>query len=180
MCNKLLMNGVDTEQFRQFVTNQFPPGDCIPQHPTSLTETFGAITHHRLWDYFHYSPLVHIVQTFGANDPEMQFWVQTYKNDLKAYSIVATLDDYFESDHDHPVADIPPAKRAKYEPHYYHPVEWGSTMINHTLQYLDEVWKLFSSHYLDLPDSLPTALVDRVCMALGEKITKVNVLHEEL
>ena len=180
MCNKLLMNGVDTEQFRQFVTNQFPPGDCIPQHPTSLTETFGAITHHRLWDYFHYSPLVHIVQTFGANDPEMQFWVQTYKNDLKAYSIVATLDDYFEADRDHPVADIPPAKRAKYEPHYYHPVKWGSTMINHTLLYLDEVWKLFSSHYLELPDSLPTALVDRVCMALGEKITKVNDLHEEL
>ena len=33
--------------------------------------------------------------------------------------------------------------------------------VNHSLQYLAEVWEMFSSHYL-LPDSPPTTLLDRV------------------
>lgn len=61
VCNKLYKNGVDIKAFRLFVTNQFPPGDCIPQSPTSLTDVFEAITNHHLWNYFHYSPLVRIV-----------------------------------------------------------------------------------------------------------------------
>lgn len=58
VCDKLLKNGVSIERFRLFVKNQFPPGDCIPPPPASLTEIFEAITHHHLWNYFHYSPLV--------------------------------------------------------------------------------------------------------------------------
>ena len=80
VCKKLFSNGVDIEQFRLFVANQFPPGDCIPPPPASLTEIFEAITHHGLWDCFHYSPLVHIAKKFGAGDHEMASWVQTYKN----------------------------------------------------------------------------------------------------
>ena len=171
--DKLFKNGVDTEQLRLFVTNQFPPGDCIVPPSASLTEIFEAITHHRLWDYFHYSPLVHIVQKFG--DDEMKDWVQTYKKHLKAYIVVATLENYIEDDLD--VADLPPAKRAKYDPHYYHPVKWENALIDHTLQYLGEVWELFSSHYL-VPESPPTALVGRVYMALGGKITKVKCISK--
>ena len=159
VCNKLFKNGVNIKDFRLFVTNQFPPGDCIPRSPTSLTEVFEAITHHRLWDYFHYSPLVRIVQTFGANDPEIESWVQTYKQDLKAYSLVATLEDYIEADLD--VAGPPPANCAKYDPCYYTPVEWKTKFVDHSLQYLADVWELFSSHYL-VPDCPPTALLDRV------------------
>ena len=159
VCNKLFKNGVNTKVFRLFVTNQFPPGDCIPQSPTNLTEVFEAITHHRLWDYFHYSPLVQIVQTFGANDDEMESWVQTYKQDLKAYSLVATVEDYIEADLDN--ADTPPLDCAKYDPRYYTPVEWKTKFVDHTLQYLAEVWELFSYRYL-VPDSPPTALLDRV------------------
>ena len=161
MCDKLFKNGVNVKQFRVFVMNQFPPGDCIPQPPASFTEIFEAITHHRLWDYFHYSPLVHIVRTFGANDPEMEGWVQTYKQDLKAYSVVTTLKDHVDADLDIDIADPPPAKRAKYDPHYHRPVEWKTNFVDHTLQYLAEVWELFSSRYL-VPDSPPTALLDRV------------------
>ena len=150
--------------------NQFPPGDCIPRSPTSLTEIFEAITHHRLWDYFHYSPLVRIVQKFGSSDQEMERWVQTYKQDLRAYQLVATVEDYIETDLD--VADPPPARCdldiadlptscAKYDPRYYHPMEWKTKFIDHSLQHLTEVWELFSSHYL-MPDSPPTALLDRV------------------
>ena len=112
VCNKLVKNGVDTEQVRLFVTNQFPPGDCIPPAPASLTEIFQAITHHRLWDYFHYSPLVTIAKKFCANDDEMEGWVQTYKQDLKAYSFVMKVEDYIEADLVN--ADTPPAKRARY------------------------------------------------------------------
>ena len=159
VCNKLFKNGVNTKDFRLFVTNQFPPGDCIPRSPTSLTEVFEAITHHRLWDYFHYSPLVRIVQTFGANDPEMEGWVETYQKDLKAYQLVTTVECYIESDLD--VDDLPPANCAKYDSRYYTPVEWKTNFIDHSLQYLSEVWKVFSSQYL-VPDSPPTALLDRV------------------
>ena len=142
-----------------FVTNQFPPGDCIPRSPTSLTEVFEAVTHHRLWDYFHYSPLVQIARKFGAGDPEMESWVVTYEKDLKAYSLVATLEDYIENNLD--VADPFPANVAKYDPRYSCPVEWKTNFLDHSLQYLAEVWESFSSHYL-VPDSPPTALLDRV------------------
>ena len=82
VCDKLVKNGVDTLQVWLFVTNQFPPGDCIPPPLASLTEVFEAITHHRLWNFFHYSPLVRIAKRFGANDNEMEGWVNTYKQDL--------------------------------------------------------------------------------------------------
>ena len=146
VCDKLSKNGVDIEQFRLFVQTQFPPGDFIPPPPAGFTEVFRAITYHGLWDYLHSSPLVHIANKFGASDPEMEGWVRTYKKDLKAYSLVAKLEDYIEADLD--VADPPPAKRAKYDPRYYTPVEWKAKFINPSLQYLNEVWELFSNHYL--------------------------------
>ena len=159
VCNRLFKNGVNTKEFRLYVMNQFPPGDCIPQSPTSLTEVFDAITHHRLWDCFHYSPLVRIVQTFGANDPEMERWVQTYKQDVKAYRLVTTVEEHIETDLD--VAHTHSSKTAKYDPRYYTSVEWKTEFIDHSLQYLAEVWEFFSSRYLG-PSSPPTALLDRV------------------
>ena len=155
VCDKLFEKGVSIERFRMFVKNQFPPGDFIPQPPASLMEIFEAITDHGLWDYFHYSPLVHIVRTFGANDPEMKDWVQTYKQDVKAYSIVTTLEDDIDAD------IYTSAQKAKYDPRYCCPVEWKTNFVDHTLQYLTEVWELFSSRYL-FPDYPPTALLDRV------------------
>ena len=160
MCNKLVEKGVNIEQFGLFVKNQFPPGNCIPPPPASVTEIFGAITHNRLWDYFHYSPLVRIADMFVAGDPEIKDWVEAYKKDLKAYSTLTTVEEYIEAGLN--IADPPPADIAKYNPHYYCPVEWKTNFINHTLQYLAEVWDLFSSHYL-VPDSPPTALIDHLC-----------------
>ena len=159
VCDKLSKKGVDIEQFLLFVKNQFPPGDCIPPHPARLTEIFQAITHHRLWDCLHYSPLVRIAEKFGEDDSEMKGWVQTYKNDLKAYRLLTTVEDYIEAHLD--VADTPPVKRAKYDPHYYQPVEWKTKFMDHSLQYLADVWEKFSALYL-IPDSPPTAMLDRV------------------
>ena len=159
VCSKLFENGVSSEQFYLFVKNEFPPGDCFPPPPAGLAEIFGAITYHGMWDYFHYSPLVHVAKTFAAGDLEMEGWVQSYEKDLKSYLLSTALNDYIEADLE--VADTPPTKRAKHDPRYYCPVEWKTEFINHSLQHFAEVWKLFSSRYL-APDAPPTALLDHV------------------
>ena len=168
VCGKLFKKGVNIEEFRLFVTNQFPPGNCIPPPPASLTEIFESITRHGLWDCLHYSPLVRIAKRFGAGDPEIDGWVQTYKKDLKAYSITTTVEDFIEADLDVTDLDLPPAKTAKCDRRYCCPVEWKTNFLDHSLKYLVEVWEMFSNRYL-MPDSPPTALLDRVregCFAI--------------
>ena len=181
VCERLVKNGVNIELVRLFVENQFPPGDCIPPPPAGLIEIFRAITHHGLWDYFHYSPLVKIVQKFGAQDLELESCVETYKKDIKSFRLVTKVEDVIDADLD--FADLPPAKEAKYatdgdeadldvahfppeekaknDLHYYCPVEWKTEFIDHSLQYLTEVWEEFSCHYL-CPKSPPTALLHHV------------------
>ena len=157
MCDKLVKNGVKIETFRLFVVNQFPPGEFIPPSPAGLAEIFEAITHHGLWDYFHYSPLVRIVKKFGAGDSEMEDWVKDYKKDLKAYRIVTNVESYVETYLD----NSPSAESTKNDIRYNQTMEWKTEFLDHSLQYLTEVWESFSSHYL-VPDSPPTALLDRV------------------
>ena len=164
VCNKLFNLGVDIEQIRLFVKKQFPPGDFVPPPSATLIVIFEAVTQHGLWNYFHYSPLVLIARNFGGGDSEIEGWVQTYKEDLKAYSLVAKLEDYIKADVD--IANHPQAKRAKYDSHYCLPVEWKTKLTDHSLQYLAEVWEMFSSHYL-MPESPPTALFDCVCKRKG-------------
>ena len=160
VCEKFEQMGVDIRKFRQYVAIQFSPGNCIPSSPTSLMDIFDAITHHGLWDYFHFSPLVTIIKKFGAGDPEMKTWIEEYKKDLKSYKLVATLEDYIDSeikDHSEP----PRAQKAKDDPSYFTQMEWKTEFVDHSLQYLTDVWEMFSSHYL-LPESPPTALLERV------------------
>ena len=152
--------GINIAEFVLFVVALFPPGDCIPPSPTDLSKVFQAITRHGLWNYFHYSPLVQIAEKFGAGDPEMEAWVQNYRKDLRAYAILRKVEDCIESDLD-TCAGQSQAHSAKYDPRYNCPVEWKTEFVDHSLQYLAEVWKMFSGHYL-LPDSPPTALLDRV------------------
>ena len=131
MCDKLVKNGVEVELFQLFVENQFPPGDCIPPPPASLTEIFRAITHHGLWNYLHYSPLVKIIEKFGAKDPQMESWVETYERDLRSFCLATKVEET-----DLGVADFSLEERAKYDLHYYCPVEWKTEFIDHSLQYL--------------------------------------------
>ena len=162
---KLLKKRVNIKIFRSFVIDLFPPGKCIPPLPTSLMEIFEAITYHGLWDCFHYSPLERIIQRFVGNDTEIKECVQSYEKDLKAYQLVTAAEDYIDTGlgiaDPCPALNAPPAMRAKYDLDYYTPVEWKTKFIDSSLQYLAEVWKVFSSHYL-MPESPPTALLDRV------------------
>ena len=154
--DKMIKNGIDVEEFRLFVAILFPPGDCIPQSPTDLTKVFEAITHHGLWDSLHYSPLVRIVQKFGASDPDMEAWIQNYKKDVKAYTIVTSIEDRIDAcAHQSQVDSI------KYDPRYNCPMEWKVEFVDRSLQHLTDLWEIFSDRYL-LPDSPPTALLDRV------------------
>ena len=157
MCDKLVKNGVKIETFRLFVVNQFPPGEFIPPSPSSLFIIFETITHHGFWNYFHYSPLVKIVEKFGAGDSEMEDWVKDYRKDLKAYCIVTNVESYVETYLD----NSPSAESTKHDIRYNQTMEWKTEFLDHSLQYLAEVWESFSSHYL-VPDSPPTALLDRV------------------
>ena len=158
VCKKMVVTGVDLREFRVFVANLFPPGNFIPRYPTDLTEVFEAITHHGLWDCLHYSPLVQIVQNFGASDPEMKAWIMNYKKDLKAYTIVAKIEDHIEFDLD---TDQSRVSIAKNNPESNRPIEWKTDFVDNSLQHLIDVWEMFSVQYL-VPDSPPTALLDRV------------------
>ena len=158
--DKMLKSGVDIEKFRLFVVALFPPGDFIPSLPPNLTKIFEAITQHGLWDSLHYSPLVRIVRNFGAGDPEMEIWIRNYKKYVKAYTILASIEDCIESSLD-TCTDRSQVDCVKYDPHYNSPVEWKTDFVDHSLQYLADVWEMFSDRYL-LPDSPPTALLDRV------------------
>jgi len=160
VCNKMMKNGVNTREFRFFVAALFAPGDCIPQSPADLTEVFEAITLHGLWDSLHYSPLVRIVRNFCASDPEMKAWIKNYKKAVKAYTIVASIKDYIDSDLD-TCTDQSQVDHAKHDPRYNSPVEWKTDFVDHSLQHLIDVWELFSDQYL-VPASPPTALLDCV------------------
>ena len=158
VCSKL--TGVNLRDFQLFVATLFPHGNCIPRSPTDLTEVFEAITHHGLWDCLHYSPLVQIVRKYGADDPNMKDWIQNYKKEVKAYTIVATIEDYIDSDLD-TCTDQSQVGIAKYDPRNNRPVEWKTDFVDNSLQHLLDVWEMFSVQYL-VPDSPPTALLDRV------------------
>ena len=160
VCKKLATAGVDLREFRVFVANLFPPGNFIPQFPNDLTEVFEAITNNGLWDCLHYSPLVQIVQNFGASDPEMKAWIMKYKKDLKAYTIVAKIEDHIELDLDTCI-DLSQVSIAKKNPESNCPIEWKTDFVDNSLQHLIDVWEMFSVRYL-VPDSPPTALLDRV------------------
>ena len=156
----MLKNKVDIENFLLFVTALFPPGDFIPPLPTNLTKVFDAITHHGLWDCLNYSPLVRIVRMFGAGDAEMKSWIQDYKKDVKAYAIVASIEDYIDSTLD-TCTDQSRVDSARYDPRYNCQVEWKTDFVDHSLQHLTDVWEMFSDQFL-VPDSPPTVLLDRV------------------
>jgi len=160
VCKKLVITGVDLKEFQVFVANLFPPGNFIPQFPNDLTEVFEAITNNGLWDCLHYSPLVQIVQNFGASDPEMKAWIMKYKKDLKAYTIVAKIEDHIELDLDTCI-DQSQVSIAKNNPESNCPIEWKTDFVDNSLQHLIDVWEMFSVQYL-VPDSPPTALLDRV------------------
>ena len=157
----MIQNGVDVEEFRFFAITSFPPGDVIPLPPTTLTKIFKAITHHHLWDYFHYSPLERIVSKFGAGDPEMETWVQNYREDFSSYISTVQILDYIE-----------PNPTTRCSLHYCCPVEWKITFANNTLQYLYDMWELFSAQYLE-PDPPLTSLLE--CVHDVESSTSATV-----
>ena len=154
--SKMIQTGVDIEEFRFFVVNSLPLGYVIPPHPAPLAEIFTAITCHRLWDYFHYSPLVLVVREYFDGDPEMEALVQEYKRELRSRNLKTKIVDYIEPKLGDPTA--------KCDIRYYCSLEWEITpsFADNTLQYLSYVWGMFSACYLN-PDPPSTSSLESVC-----------------
>lgn len=157
VCSKLYKNEVDIYDFWLFVITLFPPGDCIPRIPTNFTEVFAAIMRNELWDYFHYSPLVEIIQEFCTSDLEVEGLIDQYEKDLRSYNLVTVIEDYIELELD-AYTDPPPAK---YDLRYLSPIEWKTDFVDHSVKHLHDVWKVFSTQYL-LPNCPPTGLLERI------------------
>ena len=84
-----------------------------------------------------------IIEKFGFQDPEMESWVETYEKNLKSFCLATKVEET-----DLCVADFSLEKKAKYGLHYYCPVEWKTEFIDHSLQYITDVWKVFPCCYL--------------------------------
>ena len=169
-CKKLREKQIDTKDFCRFLEGLFPPGDWIPES-SSIDEIFKEISRNKLWDYWNYSPLQEIVQEFMGDDQEMEAKIETYKEHLASYKATTKLVDYIDSVDskpngiDTPVEDPeeePEQQPAKYDRQYYRKlsIKLHTSFTNHTLKYLDDLWKEFANLY-NLP---PLAtLLDCVC-----------------
>ena len=165
--NRLQQKETNVREFRLFVIARFPPGDCIPQSG-DLGELFEAITRNGLWDFWNYQPLEDIVHQFGADDKQMEDWVNKYKADLAGFKACTKIVDYLavvesdssfdESDQDQPTQP----KQAKYDRKYYHKLSLRLKVkvTDQSLSYIDDIWRSVSEYHLIPPLSM---LLERIC-----------------
>ena len=165
--NRLQQKQTNVREFRLFVIARFPPGDCIPQSG-DLGELFEAITRNGLWDFWNYQPLEDIVHQFGADDKQMEDWVNKYKADLAGFkactkivhymAVVESDSSFDESDQDQPTQP----KQAKYDRKYYHKlsVRLKVKVTDQSLSYIDDIWRSVSEYHLIPPLS---SLLDHIC-----------------
>ena len=138
-CRRLKEKQINIEDLQIFLISCFSPGECIPRS-SNINEIFGAITRHKLWDYWNYYPLEVIVQEFAPNDPEITSWIETYRQDLESYKIVTKLIHHIES----PLDEEQPAK---YDKRYYQSLSFKlkTEFTDHSLKYVDDLWNKFSN-----------------------------------
>ena len=110
---------------------------------------------------------------FAALPPQMKAKYRYVTEVNEANPDVTKVEDLIDADLD--FATLPPQKkvkvneadpdvalpeeRAKNDLHYFCPMEWKTKFMDHSLQYLSEVWEAFSYRYL-VPKSPPTALLN--------------------
>lgn len=154
-CKKLREKKIDMKDFCRFLEVFFSPGDCIPDS-SSIDDIFKAISHNKLWDYWNYSPLQKIVQEFVGDDQELKAQIETYKKDLASYKASTKLVDYIEavnSSHNGVDLLLEEEERgqqpAKYDSRYYCKltVVLDIKFTDHTLEYLDDLWKELGDLY---------------------------------
>ena len=169
-CKKLREKHVNVKDLRLSLKGLFPPGDCIPES-SNVDEIFEAITHNKLWNHWNCSPLKKVVQEFVGDDQEMKSWIATYRKDLVSYKATTKLVDYIAAVDSDPSSDdsfsdeqLDEQERtpAKYDRRYYRKlsIKLETRFTDHTLEYLDDLWKEFADLY-NLPPLV--TLLDCVC-----------------
>ena len=154
------------EDLQVFLTSYFSPGKCIPKS-SSIHEIFKAITRHKLWDYWNYSPLEGIVQGFAADDQELTSWIETYRQDLESYKVTTKLIDHIATAASVSTVGESPSdeeRPARYDKQYYRTLscKLKTKFTDHTLKYIDELWDKFANLY-----GLPPRVVLLDCIHKG-------------
>ena len=149
VCRKLREKPINIDDLEIFLKGFFPEG-CIPEF-SSISDIFKIITDHKLWDYWNYYPLDQLVEVFAADDEEIISWLESYKQDLNSYKETTKLIDYIAVKEQQPV---------RYDWHYYRKLKLNMKFTNHTLNYIDELWKEFAE-LCDLPPRV--ALLESIC-----------------
>ena len=156
---KLKAIQTNPEALKYFIYSYFPR-DYISKSST-VDEVFDILTQYKLWNYWNYETLADVVREFAADDPEIKSLMETYKQDLESYRATTNLLDHI-SDVNATPADEEELEQAEiYDKQYFKTlsVKLKMRFTNHTLKYIDDLWKEFANLY-----SLPprVALLDHI------------------
>ena len=150
VCRKLRGKHIDFRDLHIFFKSCFSPGEWIAES-SDTQEIFDTITRHKLWDYWNYLPLEGVVQEFAADDPEIQSWIETYKQDLRSYKVTTKLIDHIaavdsDSSYESPSEEGQLEKPVRYDQQYYHRLSFKLKMkfTDHTLDYIEDLWKEYA------------------------------------
>ncbi len=145
---------INVKKFHLYVVNLFPPGDIF-SNTLSLSDIFETVSCHQLWNYSHYTPIEHILNEFGENDPEMKKKMKDYKSELAGFNATTKIVHYIDScDYrDEDIADPDDSLRqnmARYDKRYYRKltVKLDIRVTDKSLDYTDQIWSSIAEHFV--------------------------------
>ena len=158
---KLEKKHFNIDEFRLYIFNLFPPGDIIANSAT-VTDIFGTLSRHRLWDYSYCTPIEEIANEFGGDDLELRGWISYYKSELAGFKATTRIVDYIKMcSGEEEIADAEQSLRqdmARYDRQYCRKltVKLKSRVTEKSLDFIDQFWRSIADHFL-FP-SLPVLL----------------------
>ena len=160
VAEKLKSKQLDLEVFRFFVVALFPPGECIPQS-SKVIEIFEAVTRHRLWNYWHYTPVEKIVAEYAPNDDEMKGLLDKYRKELSGYKATTKIADAIELYEIDELADPSRRLTVAYDQAYLQrlSLKLKTRVTEKSLEYVDDLWISLAEYFL-LPSL--SALLEKI------------------
>ena len=157
---KLEQRHLSITEFRLYMFSLFPPGDIIADSAT-VTDIFGLLSRHRLWDYSYCTPIEEIANEFGGDDLELKGWINDYKSELAGFKATTRIVEYIKICSDEEIADAEQSLHqdmARYDRRYCRKLTFKlkSRVTEKSLDYIDKFWQSIADHFL-LP-SLPVLL----------------------
>ena len=101
---KLEQRHLSINEFRLYMFSLFPPGDIIADS-TTVTDIFGLLSRHRLWDYSYCTPIEEIANEFGGDGLELKGWINDYKSELTGFKATTRIVEYIKICSDEEIAD---------------------------------------------------------------------------